>query len=110
MDITKMQEVMSQAREMQQTMRQKLSQTVVEASSGGGAVTVKMNGEKQVLKVTIDPSAVLGLSSNAADGDAGGPDHGSLQRSWTPHRRGGQVERIGHAGRPQSAAWPFLAL
>lgn len=67
MDITKMQEVMSQAREMQQTMRQKLSQTVVEASSGGGAVTVKMNGEKQVLKVTIDPSAVLGLSSNAAD-------------------------------------------
>jgi DNA-binding YbaB/EbfC family protein len=39
----------------------------VEASSGGGAVTVRLNGQKQVLKVTIDPSAVLSLSGNAAD-------------------------------------------
>lgn len=67
MDTAKMQEIMSQARDMQQTMRQKLGQTVVEASSGGGAVTIKMNGERQVLKVTIDPSAVLGLGNNAAD-------------------------------------------
>ncbi|HEY0794579.1 MAG TPA: YbaB/EbfC family nucleoid-associated protein [Acidisarcina sp.] len=67
MNPLKMQEMLTQAREMQETMQQKLGQTVVEASAGGGAVTVKMNGQKQVLKVTIDPSAVLGLSNNAAD-------------------------------------------
>ena len=31
---------------------------MVESSSGGGAVTVKMDGRKQVLNVTIDPEAV----------------------------------------------------
>jgi DNA-binding YbaB/EbfC family protein len=67
MNPLKMQEMLSQAREMQQQMQQKLSQTVVEASSGGGAVTVKLNGQKQVLKVTIDPNAVLSLSGSAAD-------------------------------------------
>ncbi len=67
MNPLKMQEMLSQAKEMQEQMQQKLSQTVVEASSGGGAVTVRINGQKQVLKVTIDPSAVVGLSGNAAD-------------------------------------------
>ena len=67
MNSLKMQEILGQAREMQEAMQQKLNQTVVEAGSGGGAVTVKMNGQKQVLKLTIDPSAVLGLSSNTAD-------------------------------------------
>src|SRR5450432_3002690 len=67
MNPLKMQEMLNQARDMQEAMQQKLSQTVVEASAGGGAVTVKMNGQKQVLKITIDPSAVLGLSNNAAD-------------------------------------------
>jgi DNA-binding YbaB/EbfC family protein len=63
----KMQEMLAQARQMQEQMQEKLAQTVVEASSGGGAVTVKMNGQKQVLKVTIDPSAVAGLTGNTAD-------------------------------------------
>lgn len=63
----KIQEMLSQAKQMQEQMQDKLSQTVVEASSGGGAVTVKMNGQKQVLKITIDPSAVASLSGNTAD-------------------------------------------
>jgi nucleoid-associated protein EbfC len=64
----KMQEMLQQARQMQEQMQQKLSQTVVEASSGGGAVTVTMNGQKQVLKLKIDPTAVMSLSSgNQAD-------------------------------------------
>ncbi len=62
-----MQEMLGQARQMQEQMQQKLSQTVVEASSGGGAVTVKMNGQKQVLKVTIDPAAVSSLTGHTAD-------------------------------------------
>jgi nucleoid-associated protein EbfC len=60
----KIQEMLGQAKEMQEQMQQKLSQTVVEASSGGGAVTVKMNGKKEVLKVMIDPAAVASLSGS----------------------------------------------
>ena len=48
-------------------MEQRLATTVVEATSGGGAVTVKMNGKKQVLSLKIDPTAVAGLGSNTAD-------------------------------------------
>lgn len=59
--------MLGQAQEMQQQMEQRLASTVVEATSGGGAVTVKMNGKKQVLSLKIDPSAVAGLGSNAAD-------------------------------------------
>lgn len=68
MNPLKMQEMLQQARQMQEQMQQKLSQTVVEASSGGGAITVKMNGQKQLLKLKIDPAAVISLSSgNQAD-------------------------------------------
>ena len=67
MDPFKIQEMLGQAKQMQEQMQQKLSQSVVEASSGGGAVTVKMNGKKEVLKITIDPSAVASLSGSTAD-------------------------------------------
>jgi len=59
--------MLGQAKQMQEQMQQKLSQSVVEASSGGGAVTVKMNGKKEILKITIDPSAVASLSGSTAD-------------------------------------------
>jgi hypothetical protein len=59
--------MLGQAQEMQQQMEQRLASTVVEATSGGGAVTVKMNGKKQVLSLKIDPTAVSSLSSNTAD-------------------------------------------
>ena len=57
-DIGKMKEMMEQARTMQQQMEQKLSETVVEASTGGGVVTVRMNGKKEVLRLKIEPSAI----------------------------------------------------
>jgi hypothetical protein len=62
-----MQQMLAQAKQMQEQMQQKLSQSVIEASSGGGAVTIKMNGKKEILKVTIDPAAVASLSGSAAD-------------------------------------------
>ena len=62
------QKMLGQAQEMQQQMEQRLATTVVEATSGGGAVTVKMNGKKQVLSLKIDPSAVSSLISNTAGG------------------------------------------
>ncbi len=49
-----MQSLMQQAQQLQE----KLQQTVVEASAGGGSVTVKMNGQKKVLSVSIDPEIV----------------------------------------------------
>lgn len=64
---SKIQEMIGQAKAMQEQMQRKLADTIVEASSGGGAVTVRMNGQKQVQKLTIDPSAMAGLSGNSAD-------------------------------------------
>jgi DNA-binding YbaB/EbfC family protein len=63
MDFAKMQEAMAQAKKMQEQMDREMSQTIVEASSGGGMVTVRMNGQKVVQKLTIDPAAVNGSGS-----------------------------------------------
>ena len=52
------QEMLEQAQKQAQGLQEKMQQTMVEASSGGGTVTVTMNGRKQVLKVHIDPEAV----------------------------------------------------
>lgn len=52
------QELMSQAKRQYEQLQKKMQETVVESSSGGGTVTVKMDGRKQVLSVKIDPDAV----------------------------------------------------
>ncbi len=57
-DLGKMQEMMAQAQQMQERMEEKLGATVVEATTGGGVVTVRMNGRKEVLRLKIEPSAV----------------------------------------------------
>ena len=58
----KIQEMLGQAKQMQEQVQEKLAATVVEASSGGGAITVRMNGKKEVLRLTIEPTA-LGAST-----------------------------------------------
>ncbi len=63
----KISEMLSQANQLQEEVQRKLVQTVVEATSGGGAVTATMNGKKQLLKLRIDPAAVLGLSGDNPD-------------------------------------------
>ena len=63
----KISEMLSKAGEMQEEVQRKLGETVVEASSGGGAVTATMNGKKELLKIHIDPSAVLSLSGSQPD-------------------------------------------
>jgi DNA-binding YbaB/EbfC family protein len=50
-----MQSMMKQAQQMQQKLQEEIAQIRVEASAGGGMVTVKMDGQKNVLGVTIDP-------------------------------------------------------
>ena len=53
-----LQELMSQAKRQYETLQKKMQETVVEGSAGGGTVTVKMDGRKQVLNIKIDPEAV----------------------------------------------------
>lgn len=58
MDNLNLQEMMQMARKQFEAMQKKMQETVVEASAGGGTVTVKMDGRKQVLGVVIDPEVV----------------------------------------------------
>jgi hypothetical protein len=53
-----MRQLMKQAQEMQERLQRELNELVVEASVGGGMVTVKMSGHKQVVSVKIDPEAM----------------------------------------------------
>jgi len=64
MDISKLGEMMQQAKSVKEQMDAQLLDILVEGSSGGGAVTVRMNGRKELLKITIAPSA-----ASAAAGD-----------------------------------------
>ena len=52
------QEMISQARKQYDVLQKKMQETVIEATSGGGSVTVKMDGRKQVLNIKIDPEVV----------------------------------------------------
>ncbi len=52
-----MQAMMKQAQQMQQKLQEEIAQIRVEASAGGGMVTVGMTGNKQVTGVKIDPEA-----------------------------------------------------
>ena len=56
-----MQNMMKQAQQMQERLQEEVALIRVEASSGGGMVTVKMDGNKQVLGVTIDPEAATDI-------------------------------------------------
>src|SRR5260370_22945618 len=53
-----LQDLMSKAKAQYDTLQKKMQETVVEASSGGGTVTAKMDGRKQLLSLRIDPEAV----------------------------------------------------
>ena len=50
--------MMQQAKQMQEQMQKRMADTRVEATAGGGMVTVVVNGAKQVLSVKIDPEVV----------------------------------------------------
>ena len=53
-----LQDLMSKAKSQYETLQKKMQETVVEATSGGGTVTAKMDGRKQLLSLRIDPEAV----------------------------------------------------
>ena len=52
------QSMMKQAQEMQERLKQQMAEMRVEATAGGGMVTVIVNGAKQVESIRIDPEVV----------------------------------------------------
>lgn len=52
--MSSMRQLMKQATEMQERLQRELSTTIVESSVGGGMVSVKMNGHKQLTECKID--------------------------------------------------------
>ncbi len=51
-------EMMQQAKQMQDQLQRRMAETRVEATAGGGMVTVVVNGAKQVQSIRIDPEVV----------------------------------------------------
>ncbi len=51
-------QLMKQAQQMQERLQREQAELEVEASVGGGMVTVKMNGHKHVTAVKIDPEVL----------------------------------------------------
>jgi|SRR5690348_6781416 len=53
-NLQQMQQIMKQVQQMQEQLQKQLDELIVEASSGGGMVTVKMNGQKHLVAVRIE--------------------------------------------------------
>ena len=51
-------QLMKQAQQMQDKLKQELDTLVVESSVGGGMVVAKMNGHKELLEIKIDPEVL----------------------------------------------------
>jgi hypothetical protein len=54
-NLQQMQQILKQVQQFQEQLQKQLDELVVEASAGGGMVAVKMNGQKQLHEVHIDP-------------------------------------------------------
>jgi nucleoid-associated protein EbfC len=52
------QQMMKQAQQMQERLQKQMHDMRVEASAGGGMVTVVINGAKQIQSLKIDPEVV----------------------------------------------------
>ncbi|MGH9430367.1 MAG: YbaB/EbfC family nucleoid-associated protein [Terriglobia bacterium] len=54
-NLQQMQQIMKQVQQLQEQLQKQLDELVLESSAGGGMVTVKMNGQKNLVAVQIDP-------------------------------------------------------
>ena len=57
-DLAQMQQLMKQVQQMQEQMQKQLDELVVDATAGGGMVSVQMNGQKQMLSIRLEKEAV----------------------------------------------------
>jgi len=55
MEVKALQQILTQFRQMQEGLQKQVETVRVEASAGGGMVNVKMNGQKQIVEIRIEP-------------------------------------------------------
>lgn len=55
MEVKALQQMLTQFRQVQEKLEKQIDGIIVETSAGGGMVTVKMNGQKQLTEVRIEP-------------------------------------------------------
>jgi hypothetical protein len=55
MEVKALQQMLSQFRQVQEKLEKQMDGLAVEASAGGGMVSVKMNGQKQLTELRIEP-------------------------------------------------------
>ena len=112
MDMSKLQEMMGQAQHMQAQMEQKIATTTAEASSGGGLVTARVNGKKELLRLRIDPTAMSASGGDvemledlitAAVNEAGRQVDAQMQSASTDMLGGMDLGRL--LGRTRAASW-----
>ena len=60
MEVKALQQILTQFRQMQEHLQKQVETVNVDASAGGGMVTVRMNGQKQVTEIHIDPEVFAG--------------------------------------------------
>jgi len=60
MEVKALQQILTQFRQMQESLQKQVENVHVEASAGGGMVTVRMNGQKQITEIRIDQDIFAG--------------------------------------------------
>jgi len=60
MEVNALQQMLSKFRQLQDDLQRQVNSVNVEASSGGGMVNVKMNGQKQIVEIRIEPEVFAG--------------------------------------------------
>jgi len=60
MEVKALQQLLTQFRQVQESLQKQVETVHVEASAGGGMVVVKMNGQKQITEVRIEPEVFAG--------------------------------------------------
>src|SRR6201981_597760 len=60
MEVSPLKKMLSGCRQVKESLQRQVNSVAVEAWAGGGMVTVKMNGQKQVLDVKIEPEVFAG--------------------------------------------------
>jgi|SRR3954469_14546767 len=63
MEVRALQQLLTQFRQMQENIQKQVDSVQVEASAGGGMVSVKMNGQKQITELKIEPEIFAGKDS-----------------------------------------------
>ena len=60
MEVNALQQMLSRFKQLQEDLQRQVNSVTVEASAGGGMVTVRMNGQKQLVDVRIEPDIFAG--------------------------------------------------